>query len=86
MPVLKSSKKALAVSKRRKRENDSTRFRLVTAFKELRTNPTTDNLTKVYSLVDRAAKKHLFHKNKAARLKSSYAKLVSALNKKSPKK
>lgn len=76
MPVLKSSKKALKVAKRRRAENDSLRKALREAIKILRANPTQGSLKKVYSLLDRAAKKHLVHKNRAARLKSKYSKLA----------
>lgn len=32
------------------------------------------NLSKAYSLIDKSAKKNVYHKNKAARLKSKMAK------------
>ncbi len=41
-----------------------------------RKKPTPTNLKKVFSQLDRAAKKHVIHKNKAARLKSRLAKLL----------
>ena len=39
--------------------------------------PTQKNLESAYSAIDKAVKKHLFHTNKAARLKSQIAKLAS---------
>lgn len=85
MPVLKSSKKALKVAKRRKVENDVLRQNLQVAVKALRKKPTATTLKKVYSQLDRAAKRHLIHKNRAARLKSQFSKLVKPASK-SPKK
>lgn len=41
-----------------------------------RKKPTKKNLGSVFSELDRAAKKHVIHKNKAARLKSRLSKLV----------
>ena len=37
-------------------------------------------LPKTYSLVDRCVKKNIFHKNRAARIKSSLAKHTAGLN------
>ncbi len=85
MPVLKSSKKALKVSRRRKDENDTLRKNLRNAVKALRASPTTASLKKVYSLLDRSAKKHVMHKNRAARLKSGFSKLVKPASKTSKK-
>lgn len=85
MPVLKSSKKALKVSRRRKDENDALRKNLRNAVKALRASPTALNLKKVYSLLDRGSKKHILHKNRAARLKSGFSKLVKPVSKTSKK-
>lgn len=76
MPVLKSSQKALRVAKRRHSENELLRKKLRSALKSLKTNPSTKTLQQVFSSLDRAAKKNIFHKNKVARLKSQAAKLV----------
>lgn len=81
MPVLKSSKKALKVARRRKEENDSLHKNLQVAVKALRKSPTVTTLKKVYSLLDRSAKKHVIHKNRAARLKSNFSKLVKPASK-----
>lgn len=76
MPVLKSAKKALRVSKRRKGENERIQKNLGAVIKAFRVNPTLTGLVKAYSAIDRAAKNHIIHKNKASRLKGSLAKLV----------
>ncbi len=76
MPVTKSAKKALRVSKRRKDENERVQKNFRAAIKSFRANPTAVGLTKTYSAIDRAAKNHVIHKNKSARLKSGLTKLV----------
>lgn len=78
MPVLKSAKKALRVSRRRKSENERIQKNLGAVIKSFRANPTAAGLVKAYSAIDRAAKNHIIHKNKAARLKSALAKLIKA--------
>lgn len=77
MPVLKSSKKALKVAKRRKKENDSLRSKLRAVQKALAATPSKEALSSAFSTIDRAAKNHLMHKNRAARLKSQFSKLLS---------
>ena len=76
MPVTKSAKKALRQSRKRaliNRRIKEAAKRTIRAFKK---NPTLENLRKVYSVVDKAAKKNVFHKNKAARLKSRLSRLL----------
>lgn len=41
-----------------------------------RKNPDPKNLTNIFSALDKAAKVHLIHRNKAARLKSRLSKLA----------
>ncbi len=84
MPLTKSAKKALAVSKRRKLENDKIRARVKGATKGVRIgvkSGAADNALKLqlaYRELDMAAKKKVIHKNKASRLKSRLAKAVAA--------
>jgi len=77
MPVLKSSKKALKVSKRRKKENDTIKSKIRQAQKAVSEKPTKDTVSQAFSTIDRAVKKHLIHKNRAARLKSQLSKLLT---------
>jgi len=76
MPVIKSAKKALKVSLRRKEENDLVRAKIKSAVKGLKIavadkkDDAVTLLSKAYKELDLAAKKHVIHKNKAARLKS----------------
>lgn len=76
MPITKSAKKALKVSERRHGENLLMKkeirnrvkgFRLAVASKK---KDVTSELSQAFSSLDKAAKKHFIHKNKAGRLKS----------------
>lgn len=66
MPITKSAKKSLRVAKRRTKENRLQKNALEKALKTA--SPKT--LPKVISLIDKAAKTGIIHKNKAGRLKS----------------
>ncbi len=74
MPVIKSAKKKLRQDKKRQERNKVVKDLLKKVVKTFRANPTDVNLQAVYKTADKAAKNHLIHKNKAARLKSSLAK------------
>jgi|GEM_PF-221384 len=76
MPVIKGSKKALRRDRRRTIINKKVREAYKEAVRLARQKPTPENLQKAYSELDRAAKKNVIHKNKAARLKSRLAKLL----------
>ena len=87
MPVTKSAKKALRKSKRKAKINKPIRTRVKNVVSKTRKNPTLENLKKAYSILDRAAKKKIIKKGKAARLKSRLTKLVNqTLKKSTPKK
>lgn len=83
MPIIKSAKKALKIAVRRKDENDLTRAKVKNAVKGLKIavgkgdKKASDLLSDAYKQLDLAAKKHVIHKNKAARLKSQLSKSVS---------
>jgi ribosomal protein S20 len=49
-----------------------------TAVGKMKTAAGKDSLTEAFSAVDKAVKRNLIHKNKAARLKSQLSKLVAA--------
>ena len=80
MPLTKSAKKALKVSKRQKAENDLVRANIKNALKSAKiaikskSKDADDLLSKAYRELDLAAKKHVIHKNKASRLKSRLTK------------
>ena len=76
MPIIKSAKKKLKQDKHRTAINKSIRTRAKKAIISFRKNPNPDRLKLVYRLIDRAAKKQVFKKNKAARIKSRLAKFL----------
>lgn len=78
MPVIKSAKKALRQSEKKKESNDKLRRNIREAVRVLKKSPSVETLKTAYSTLDRAVKQHIFHKNRAARLKSNYSKLVKA--------
>jgi len=76
MPVTKSAQGALKQQQRRLQENKRTKRLYKEAIKEFKKNPEEKNLARVFSQIDRAAKKNVIHKNKAARLKAQFSKLA----------
>ena len=79
MPVTKTAKRALRGSKRKQKVNKSIIARLEMAMREAKSSKKAGAVQKAISLVDRAAKKKVIHKNKAARIKSQLAKLVKPI-------
>ncbi|MCL5746849.1 MAG: 30S ribosomal protein S20 [Patescibacteria group bacterium] len=78
MPVIKSAIKKLRQDKKREKINKKMRDFLKTAIKKTRKNPSMSSVRDTVSLVDKASKKHILHKNKAARIKSQLAKIVNS--------
>lgn len=70
MPILANAKKALRVSKRKATINSRIKSKMRTMLKKFRANPTQELLASTFSAIDRAAKRNVIPKNKAARLKS----------------
>ena len=81
----KSAKKRVRQNLKRRVHNRFYKKTTRTAIKRLRSlenqGEATTFLPKVISMVDRLAKKNLFHKNKAANLKRSLTRYVNALAK-----
>jgi ribosomal protein S20 len=77
MPILKNAKKALRVSKRKAEFKRPVKSRVKTMSDKMKKEPTADNLSSAFSAIDRAVKKHIFHRNKAARLKAQMSKLIA---------
>jgi small subunit ribosomal protein S20 len=75
MPVTKTAKRALRGSLRKKKVNDQLRTKLEVAIRMAKKSKTKKQIQTAQSLADKAAKKNIIHKNKAARIKSSLAKL-----------
>lgn len=70
----------------RTERNKAKKTALKTAVKKARTTNEADSLSQAFSKLDKAAKTHLIHKKKAARLKSRLAKAVAKLAPKVEKK
>lgn len=86
MPILKSSKKALRVSERRRLENLAHKEAYKSAIKKVKkllesgqTEKISELLRVTKSAIDKAAKNKTIHQNKAARIKSRLASKTSAL-------
>ena len=93
MPVTKTAKRALRSSARKAEVNKKIISSLEISLRMAKKNNSEENVRKVISNADKAAKKNVIHKNKAARIKSSISKLlkkdgktsVSVRSTKSPK-
>lgn len=77
MPVLKHAKKKLRQDKKRTVDNYKIKSTYKKLLKAARAKKSNDALSLAYQAIDKAAKKHIIHPNKAARLKSNIAKITS---------
>ncbi len=78
MPVTKTAKRALRGSKNKAEVNKLLIKRLEIAIRMAKKSKSPKEVLTATSLADRAAKKRIIHKNKAARVKSQLAKLITA--------
>ena len=78
MPIIKSAIKKVRKDKVRTARNKKRELALKSAVKKARVSKTAQNLQAAFSALDKAAKVHLIHPNKAARLKSRLSKGVSS--------
>jgi len=69
MPIIQSAKKRVRTSRKATARNIKTKRRLRAAFKLFAKSPSAKTQAEAYSSFDKAAKKGVIHKNKAARLK-----------------
>ena len=77
MPITKQAIKKLRHDRKRTIETKRVHAALQKLIKSMRKHPTQKSLAKVFAALDKAAKTHAIHKNKAARLKSRLAKLLA---------
>lgn len=77
MPIIANAKKALRQTKTRTTRNRVIRATVRTAVKKSMTKPTENVLSSLFSTLDRAVKRHIIHKNKAARLKAHAVKQMT---------
>ena len=76
MPVTKTAKRALRGSKRKTEVNKLIKAKLEIAIRVARKSKSKVKVVNAISLTDKASKKHIIHKNKAARIKSTLSKLL----------
>jgi len=70
MPIIKSAKKRVRVARKASVRNSKTKRGLRAALKSFSKSPSSKTHSTAQSHLDKAAKKGVIHKNKAARLKS----------------
>jgi small subunit ribosomal protein S20 len=74
MPHLKSSKKRLRSTRRRTEENEKIKEQIGNLVKSAKGEK---DLPALYKAIDKAAKRGIYHRNRAARIKSSLSKRLS---------
>lgn len=77
MPIIKSAKKRMRQERKRTAVNKVKKTNLKSLIKKVRIEKSAENLSGVFSALDKAVKTHLIHKNKSARLKSRLSKNTS---------
>ena len=78
MPISLSAKKSLRKSLKNNKENVLFKTKLKLTVKKFLVKPTNDSLKEVYSILDKATKKGIFHKNKTSRIKANCAKKLKS--------
>ncbi|PJC49723.1 30S ribosomal protein S20 [Candidatus Nomurabacteria bacterium CG_4_9_14_0_2_um_filter_32_10] len=84
MPIIKSAKKAIRGSLRKKAFNDRQRHAMKDVIKKIEKTAKTDKkeaqklLSSAFAIIDKTAKKGVIKKNNAARKKSRLSKLVKS--------
>ncbi|MCX7928674.1 MAG: hypothetical protein N2558_03230 [Patescibacteria group bacterium] len=76
MPVTKTAKRALRSSKRKANQNKKAIAKLEIAIREAKKTKKQKAISLVYSLADKAAKKHIIKVKKANRIKFKIAKYL----------
>ena len=80
MPILKNAKKALRASIRKAKENALTKQQMRSSIKSAKLNPSDKAVSEAFSRIDKAVKRGIIHKNKAARLKHQLSGLLNSDN------
>lgn len=76
MPITKQASKKLRHDRNRTKATMKIRKSVYAVVKEARKAPTKKSISSAFKTLDKAAKRSVIHKNKAARLKSRMAKLL----------
>jgi small subunit ribosomal protein S20 len=79
MPILANAKKALRVSLKKTLANRRTKSLIKTYVDKALKLPTAENTASAFSQLDKAVKKNVIHKNKAARIKSQVSKAAAGI-------
>lgn len=77
MPVTKTAKRALRGSQRKEKVNRTIFSVLDAAIRQAKRDKKKEAVKKVFSLADRAAKKHLIHTKKADRIKRKISSVLA---------
>jgi small subunit ribosomal protein S20 len=77
MPVIKSAKKKLKVDRKRESANKRVEALINLTIKKAQKQPTQKNTQEAFKLIDKGVKNRIYHKNKAARMKSRLSKLLN---------
>ena len=77
MPVIKSAKKKLRKDKKRTLKNRQTEENVKKLIKAAKKQKSVKAIQSAIQATDKAAKIHIFHKNKAARIKSTLSQLAT---------
>lgn len=85
MPIIKSAKKRVRVARKAAVRNSKTKRSLKASLKLFTKTPSTKSHSSAQSNLDKAVKKGVIHKNKAARLKKQAAARAKAAGVKSAK-
>ena len=86
MPVTETAKRALRSSKKKGLVNRVLKSRLEIAIRRAKKEKSEKTIKEAVTLTDRAAKRKIIHRNKAARIKSGLSKLLPKKSSKKPKK
>lgn len=76
MPILKNAIKKMRQDAKKTKVNLANKTRLKTTIAKAKKTASVENLSAAFSLLDRASKRGLIHKNKAARAKGRLAKFL----------
>jgi small subunit ribosomal protein S20 len=76
MPIIKQASKKLRHDRKRTKQTMTVRRALYDVVKTVRKTPSKKSLSLAFQALDKAAKRSIIHKNKAARLKSRLSKLL----------
>lgn len=76
MPIIKSAIKKLRADKKRQQVNKAIKSKAINLISLFRKEKKREGIASVFSAIDRAAKKGIFHPKKADRLKSRLSNLL----------